>query len=143
MLGHIRSQHTAKLQIFTCWSLSALTVGAVRGEDAVRSRFWSSDGPSFRHLCHGGLKRYNSLRFAGVSRTPTHWDVGSSSLRAVPGLPLRKPGLRRRPARRTTPPRGGSRSGAHRRGALHRLWDAQQGICASFRANSLLKPRCK
>ena len=25
MLGHIRSQHLAKLQIFTCWSLSAPT----------------------------------------------------------------------------------------------------------------------
>ena len=27
----------AKLQIFTCWSLSAWTVGAVRGEDPIRS----------------------------------------------------------------------------------------------------------
>ena len=32
MLGHIRSQRTAKLQIFTCWSLFAPTVGAIRGE---------------------------------------------------------------------------------------------------------------
>ena len=27
----------AKLQIFTCWSLSAPTVGTIRGEDVVRS----------------------------------------------------------------------------------------------------------
>ena len=33
--GYIRSQRTAKLQIFTCWSLSAPTVGIVRGEDVV------------------------------------------------------------------------------------------------------------
>ena len=61
---------TAKLQIFTCWSLSAPTVCTIRGEDAVRSRFWSSDGPPFRHLRHDGLKRYDSLRLAGVSMLP-------------------------------------------------------------------------
>ena len=65
MLGHLRPQRTAKLQIFTCWSLSTLTVGAV---------------------C--GLKRYDLLRLTGVSRTPTGWDVGSTRLRAIPGLPL-------------------------------------------------------
>ena len=37
MLGHLRSQHMAKLQIFTCWSLSTPIVGAVHGEDVVRS----------------------------------------------------------------------------------------------------------
>ena len=68
--------------------------------------FWSSDGPLFRHLHHGGLKRYNSLRLTRVSRTPNCWDVGSSNLQTVPGLPLRKPRLRHRPARHTTPPRG-------------------------------------
>ena len=37
MLGHLRSQRTAKLQIFTSWSHYAPIVGAVHGEDAVRS----------------------------------------------------------------------------------------------------------
>ena len=37
MVGHLRSQRTTKLQIFTSWSLFAPTVGAVRGEDAVHS----------------------------------------------------------------------------------------------------------
>ena len=37
MLGNLRSQRMTKLQIFMCWSLSAPTVGAVRGEDVVRS----------------------------------------------------------------------------------------------------------
>ncbi|XP_066307852.1 uncharacterized protein [Miscanthus floridulus] len=46
-----------------------------------------------------------TFRLAGVSCTLTCWDVGSARLRAIPGLPLRKPGLCRRPARRTTPPR--------------------------------------
>ena len=78
-----------------CWSLSAPTVGAVRGEDAVRSRFWLSDDQLFRHLRHGGLKRYDSLWLTVVSRTPTCWDVGSTRLRAIPSLPLRKPRLRR------------------------------------------------
>ena len=78
------------------WSLSAPIVGTVRGEDAVRSCFWSLDGPLFCHLRHGGLKRYDSLRLAGVFRTPTYWDVGSTHLRAVLDLPLRKPGLCRR-----------------------------------------------
>ena len=122
-------------------------VGTVRGEDAVHSRFWSSDGPLFRHLRHGGLKRYDSLRLTGVSRTTTCWDTGSTCLRAVLGLPLRKPGLHCRSARRTTPPQGGTCSDARRRVALHRLWDTQRlqrrGACASIRANALLKPRCE
>ena len=147
MLGHIRSQRMAKLQIFTCWSLFAPIVGAIRGEDAVRSRFWSSDGPPFCHLRHGGLKRYDSLWLTGVSHTPTCWDVGSTHLQAVLGLSLRKPRLCRRPTWRTTPPRGGTRSSAHQRDSLHRLRDARRlqrrGTYASFRANSLLKPCCK
>ena len=146
MLGHLRSQCTTKLQIFMCWSLSAPTVGTVRGKDVVRSHFWSSDDPLFRHLRHGGLKRYDSLWLTRVPRTPTCWDVGASHLRAVLGLPLWKPGLHRRPARHTTPQRGGTRSSTRRRGALHRLQDARLrrcGIHASFRANSLLKSRCR
>ena len=147
MLGHLRSQRTIKLQIFTCWSLSASTVGVIPwGRRCTFNNFWSSDGPLFRHLRHGGLKRYDSLRLTGVSHTPTCWDVGSTRLRAILGLPLRKPRLHRRPAWRTTPPRGGTRSGTNRRGALHRLRDARlqrRGICASFRAHSLPKPRCE
>ena len=64
--------------------------------NAVHSRFWSSDGPPFHHLRHDGLKIYDSLWLAGVSHTPTCWDVGSSRLRAVPDLPLQKPRLHRR-----------------------------------------------
>ena len=147
MLGHIRSQRTVKLYVFTCWSFSTLTVGAVHGEDDVHSHFWSSDGPFFRHLRHGGLKRYDSLRLTGVSRTPTCWDVGSTHLRAVLGLPLRKPRLHHRQARRPTPPRRGTCSDAHRRGTLHRLQVVRRlqrrGACASFQANFLLKPRCE
>ena len=96
------------------------------GRRCTFNTFWSSDGPLFRHLRHGGLKRYDSLWLAGVSRTPTYWDVGSTHLRAVLGLPLRKPRLHRRPAQRTTPPRGGTRSSARRRGALHWLQDTQR-----------------
>ena len=95
MLGHIGLQRTTKLQIFMCWSLSAPIVGAVRGEDAVRSRFWSSDGPPFHHLRHGGLKQYDLLRFTGVSRTPTCWDVGSSYLLAALDFSLQESRLRR------------------------------------------------
>jgi len=108
VLGHIQSQRIAKLQIFTCWSLFALTVGAVRWEDAVRSRFLSSDGPPFRHLHHDGLKRYDSLWLAGVSHAPTYWDVGSSHLRAVLDLPLRKPRLHHRLVQHASPSQGGT-----------------------------------
>ena len=118
------------------WSLSTPTVEAVRGEDAVRSTlFWQSDGPFLRHPRRGGLGQYESLRLDGISRTLARRDAGSTRLRAFPGLPLRKPGLRRRPARRTPPPRGGARPGTRRRGALHRLRDARhqrRGICASI-----------
>ena len=78
-----------------CWSLFAPIVGAVRGEDVMRSHFWPLDGPPFHHLRHDRLKRYDSLRLAGVSHAPTCWDVGSSHLQAIPDLPLRKPRLRR------------------------------------------------
>ena len=47
MLGHIRSQRKAKRQIFTSWSLFAPTVGAVRGENAVRSCFLVIGWPTF------------------------------------------------------------------------------------------------
>ena len=148
MLGHLRSQCMAKLQIFTCWSLSAPTVGAVRGEDVVRSRFWSSDGPSFHHLHHGRLKRYDSLQLKGVSHTPTYWDVGSTRLRAALDLPLRKSGLHRRPARRILPPRGGTCPDARRRrSALRRLRDTRQlqrrGAYTLLRAHAGLKPHCE
>ena len=103
------------------WSLFAPIVGPIRGEDAVRSRFWSSDGPPFCHLRHDGLKRYDSFWLAGVSHTPTCWDVGSSRVRAIPDLPLQKPGLRHRPARCASPSRGGTCPGARQRSALHRL----------------------
>ena len=93
----------AKLQIFTCWLLFTPIVGAVHGEDAVRSCLWSSDGPPFHHLRHGGLERYDSLWLARVPHAPTCWDVGSSRLQAALDLPLRKSRLRRRPARHTPP----------------------------------------
>ena len=60
----------AKRQIFTSWSLFAPTVGTVRGEGAVCSCLWSSNGPPFCHLRHGGLKRYDSLRLAAVPALP-------------------------------------------------------------------------
>ena len=55
---------------FTCWSLSAPTVGAVRGEDVVRSTlFCSSDGPFFRHPRVAGPSdtiRFSSLEFSAL-----------------------------------------------------------------------------
>ena len=105
------------------------------GGRCMFNTFWSSDGPLFHHLRHGGLRRYDSLQLTGVSHTPTCWDVGSTRLQAVLGLPLRKPRLHRRLARRTTPPRGGSHFGTCWRGALHRLRDARlqrRGIYTSF-----------
>ena len=116
------------------------------GRHCTFNTFWSLDGPLFRHPYYGGLQRYDLLWLTRVSRSPIVWDTGSTRLRAILGLPLQKPGLRRRPARHTTPPRGGTRSSTRQRGALHRLRDTRlrgRGICASFRANSLLKPRYK
>ena len=46
------------------------------GRRCTFNTFWSSDGPLFRHLRHGGLKRYDSLRLTGVSRTPTLLGCG-------------------------------------------------------------------
>ena len=37
MLGHIRSQHTTKLQIFTCWSLFAPTLDDVKGTPLINA----------------------------------------------------------------------------------------------------------
>ena len=47
MLGHLRSQRMVKLQIFTSWTLSAPIVGAVCGEDAIRSHFLVIGWPTF------------------------------------------------------------------------------------------------
>ena len=86
------------------------------GRRCTFNTFWSSDGPVFRHLRHGGLRRYDSLRLTGVSRTPTCWDVGSTHLRAVPGLPLRKPRLH--------PPTGSVYYTSARR---HSFWHPSEG----------------
>ena len=71
MLGHLRSQRTAKLQIFTSWSLSAPTVGAVRGEDAVRSTLFGHQMAHFSTtLAVAGLDdmiRFGSLEFPALS----------------------------------------------------------------------------
>ena len=66
MLGHLRSQRAAKLQIFTCWSLSAPTVGAVRGEDDVRSHFLVIEWPTFPppSPCRGQAIRLASARWS-------------------------------------------------------------------------------
>ena len=79
MIGHLRSQRTAKLQIFTSWSLSAPTVDVIHGEDIVCSTlFWSSNGPFFHHPHRGGLGRYDSLWLVRVPRTLAYRDAGSS-----------------------------------------------------------------
>ena len=71
MLGHLRSQRTAKLQIFTSWSLSVPTVGAVRGEDAVRSTLF---GHRMAHFSttpavagSGDTIRFGSLEYPALS----------------------------------------------------------------------------
>ena len=61
----------------------------------IRSCFWSSDGPPFHHLHHGGLERYDSLRLIGVSYALTYWDVAYSRLPAALDFPLRESRLRR------------------------------------------------
>ena len=67
MLGHIRSQCTSKLQIFTCWSLSAPIVSAVRGEDAVRSTLFGHRmthfSATFAMASSGDTIRFGSLEF--------------------------------------------------------------------------------
>ena len=65
------------------------------GRRCTFNTFWSSDGPFFRHPHRGGLGRYDSPRLTGVSRTLAYGDAGSTHFRAIPGLPLRKPGLHR------------------------------------------------
>ena len=70
MLGHIRSQHTAKLQIFTCWSLFAPTVGVVRGEDTVRSTLfghWMAHfSATFAMAGSGDTTCFGSLEFPAL-----------------------------------------------------------------------------
>ena len=71
MLGHLRSQRTAKLQIFTSWSLSAPTVGAVHGEDAVRSTLFGHWMAHFSATLvpagSGDTIRFGSLEFPALS----------------------------------------------------------------------------
>ena len=61
----------AKLQIFTSWSHSAPTVGAVRGEDAVRSTLFGHRMAHFSAtLAVAGLGdtiRFGSLEFPTLS----------------------------------------------------------------------------
>ena len=70
MLGHLRSQRTTKLQIFTCWSLSAPTVGAVRGEDVVRSTLfghWMAHfSATFAMASSSNMTRFSSLEFPAL-----------------------------------------------------------------------------
>ena len=71
MLGHLRSQHTAKLQIFTCWSLSAPTVGAIRGKDDIRSTLfghWMAHfSATLAMVGSGDTIRFGSLEFLALS----------------------------------------------------------------------------
>ena len=67
MLGHLRSQRTTKLQIFTCLSLSAPTVGTVHGEDAIRSTLFDHRmahfSSTFALAGSGATTRFGSLEF--------------------------------------------------------------------------------
>ena len=60
----------AKLQIFTYWSLSAQTVGAVRGEDAVRSTLFDHRMAHFSTTLamagSGDTIRFGSLEFPSL-----------------------------------------------------------------------------
>ena len=79
MLGHLRSQRTTKLQIFTSWSLSAPTVGVVRGEDTVRSTLFGHRMAHFSAtlvvagsgdtICFGSPE-FPALSLARVRATP-------------------------------------------------------------------------
>ena len=86
------------------------------GRRCTFNTFWSSDDPLFCHPRRGGLCRFDSLWLAGVSHAPTCWDVGSTRLRAVPGLPLRKPRLH--------PPTGSVYYTSARR---HSFWHPSEG----------------
>ena len=59
-----------KLQIFTCWSLSALTVDAVRGEDAIRSTLFGHRmahfSATFVMVDSGDTTRFGSLEFPAL-----------------------------------------------------------------------------
>ena len=71
MLGHLRSQCTAKLQIFTSWSLSAPTVGAVAGEYVVCSTLFDHRMAHFSATLavvgSANTIRFGSLEFAALS----------------------------------------------------------------------------
>ena len=60
----------AKLQIFTCWSLSAPTVGAVHGEDAVHSHFlvigWPHFSTTFTMAGSSDMTRFGLLEFLAL-----------------------------------------------------------------------------
>ena len=60
-----------KLQIFTCWSLSASTVGAVRGKDDVRSTLFGHRMAYFSATLavvgSGDTIRFGSLEFPALS----------------------------------------------------------------------------
>ena len=59
-----------KLQIFTCWSLSAPTVGVVRGEDVVRSTLFGHRMTHFSTTIAmvglGDTIRFGSLEFPAL-----------------------------------------------------------------------------
>ena len=59
-----------KLQIFTCWSLFAPTVGTVRGEDAIRSTLfghWMAHfSTTFAMADLGEMIRFGSLEFPAL-----------------------------------------------------------------------------
>ena len=71
MLGQLRSQGTAKQQIFTSWSLSVPTVGAVREEDAVHSTLFGHRMAHFSTTLAvvglGDTIRLGSLEFPALS----------------------------------------------------------------------------
>ena len=60
-----------KLQIFTCWSLSAPIVGAVRGEDAVRltlfGHWMAHFSTTLTMAGSGNMIRFGSLEFPMLS----------------------------------------------------------------------------
>ena len=87
---------------FPFWKLPLLIVSAFKGVNFQKRLFTPPLGGILGPF--SGLGRYDSLCLAGISRTLACWDAGSTHLRAIPDLPLQKPGLRRQPARRTTPP---------------------------------------
>jgi hypothetical protein len=70
VLGHLRSQRTTKLRIFTCWSLFAPTVGTVRGEDVVHSTLFGHRMTHFSAISamagSSDTTRFGSLEFSAL-----------------------------------------------------------------------------